>query len=255
MELPESQSHPGRHKCACCAYEHGYSQKTSGASLVDMAECTHGNVAPLRLVSSLKFSQAGAGRHKCVICAFAAGYRDARLESAQPADYAQSLSRTHFSMSPVALPTAARQAPQAPSSKDWDELAEIGKLGEVLVLAYEQARLTKVGRIDLAEQIEHVAIVRGDGAGFDVRSFFEDGREMFIEVKTTTSGAGTAFFLTANELRFAGEHKEQYRLYRLYSFVRAEQTAKFFEITADALLSCPRVPQVYRVEINLEPGS
>jgi hypothetical protein len=44
----------------------------------------------------------------------------------------------------------------------------------------------------------------GDGAGFDIASFDPDGRERFIEVKTTNGAATTPFFLTRNEMAVAG---------------------------------------------------
>jgi hypothetical protein len=67
-----------------------------------------------------------------------------------------------------------------------DETAALGLAGEILVLHHEQRKLRDAGRDDLAERVRHTAIVEGDGAGFDVRSFFFDGRIKYIKVKTTT---------------------------------------------------------------------
>jgi hypothetical protein len=53
----------------------------------------------------------------------------------------------------------------------------------------------------MADRVEHVSATRGDGFGYDVLSFEPDGRERFIEVKTTAFGAMVPFFVTRNELR------------------------------------------------------
>jgi len=55
-------------------------------------------------------------------------------------------------------------------------------------------------------------------AGFDIRSFEENGRDRFIEAKTTKYGKNTPFFVTANELRFSEENSSRYYLYRLFRF-------------------------------------
>ena len=46
----------------------------------------------------------------------------------------------------------------------------------------------------------HLAVVEGDSAGYDVRSFNVDGTERHIEVKTTGGPATNAFFISPNEV-------------------------------------------------------
>jgi len=58
----------------------------------------------------------------------------------------------------------------------------------------------------------------GDGLGYDIRSFEPDGSERFIEVKTTSFGQRTPFFVSANEVSFAHDHAPQFHLYRLFDF-------------------------------------
>jgi hypothetical protein len=65
------------------------------------------------------------------------------------------------------------------------------------VVAYERHTLTQHGRPDLAQRIRHVAQMEGDGAGYDVLSFNQDGTVKYIEVKTTRGAAETAFFMSA----------------------------------------------------------
>ena len=60
----------------------------------------------------------------------------------------------------------------------------------------------------------------GDGLGYDIRSYEEDGSERWIEVKTTRGGNATPFYLTRNENEVAKERPDAFRLYRLYDFSR-----------------------------------
>jgi len=104
-----------------------------------------------------------------------------------------------------------------PAERDARNRA-LGKSGEELVFAYEQQRLRAHGLIDLARKVEWTSETRGDGAGYDIRSFELDGSERLIEVKTTNGPARTPFFLSENERVFGDEHPDAFRLMRLYSF-------------------------------------
>jgi hypothetical protein len=99
----------------------------------------------------------------------------------------------------------------------------LGHAGECLVLHYERETLMRKGRPGLAQRVRHVAEIEGDGAGYDVLSFTEDGTVKYIEVKTTRGSAETAFFLSANELAFARQHTAHYCLYRIYVRVQGVQ--------------------------------
>ncbi|HYK55880.1 MAG TPA: DUF3883 domain-containing protein, partial [Flavisolibacter sp.] len=61
----------------------------------------------------------------------------------------------------------------------------LGAGGEELVIAFEQYRLQKAGKANLAERIEWIAKEQGDGAGYDILSKNLNGTDRFIEVKTT----------------------------------------------------------------------
>lgn len=124
---------------------------------------------------------------------------------------------------------------------------KIGDLGERLVVEFEMKRLKEAGREDLAKRVVHVAKEKGDGAGYDVLSFFEDGREMFIEVKSTTSGPRTDFLISSNELAFASKHVEQYRLYRLYHLKENSKAAEFFALEGDIQTQFELIPTEYRI--------
>ena len=105
---------------------------------------------------------------------------------------------------------------------------QLGLAGELAVVAHEQRRLRAASREDLAEQVRHVALVEGDGAGYDVKSFEPDGSEKFIEVKTTKGGEATDFLISANEVEFSTRHASRYYLYRLYEFDAASGRGRFY---------------------------
>ncbi|PTN03578.1 uncharacterized protein DUF3883 [Rhodovulum imhoffii] len=61
----------------------------------------------------------------------------------------------------------------------------LGRAGEERVLAHERLALRAAGRDDLARKVRWVSEEDGDGAGYDIASFEQDGRSRLIEVKTT----------------------------------------------------------------------
>lgn len=97
----------------------------------------------------------------------------------------------------------------------------LGEAGEQFVINFERARLIHAGRENLADQIEQVSETVGPSAGFDILSFEENGKDRFIEAKTTKYGKSTPFFVTPNELSFSERNAASYFLYRVYKF-RAE---------------------------------
>jgi hypothetical protein len=103
--------------------------------------------------------------------------------------------------------------------KDF-QAKELGNAGEEWVVALERAELARAGRADLAKRVEWTAREVGDGTGYDVASFFPDGRERLIEVKTTNYGARTPFYLTLWEVEFSALRPEAYSLYRVHGFAR-----------------------------------
>lgn len=132
---------------------------------------------------------------------------------------------------PPSVLEAARSAladqPQLRRARRIDYLAHearnrtLGTNGEALVVSYERTRLSSLGQDILADRVEHVAQTRGDGLGYDVLSFSPQGRERFIEVKTTQLGSLTPFYVTSGEMTFSAEHANDYSLYRVYEFASA----------------------------------
>lgn len=88
----------------------------------------------------------------------------------------------------------------------------LGKEGELWVRSYEIER-TK------GKNVVHVSEEQGDGIGYDILSYEDDGvTPRYIEVKTTTGDIDTPFFFSDNELQFSEKNKKHYYLYRLYNY-------------------------------------
>lgn len=94
----------------------------------------------------------------------------------------------------------------------------LGLAGEQFVAQFEARRLHAGGHKKLADRVEHVSQTRGDGLGYDVVSFEPDGRERYIEVKTTAFGPTVPFFVTRNELDASEHFGEQFILSRVHKF-------------------------------------
>ena len=90
----------------------------------------------------------------------------------------------------------------------------LGTKGEEFVLWFERRRLEEAGEPGLARDVEHISDTRGDGAGYDIRSFETNGRERLIEVKTTTYGKHHPFIVSVNEVEFSNDFASEYHLYR-----------------------------------------
>lgn len=111
----------------------------------------------------------------------------------------------------------------------------LGAAGEALVVAFEKYRLHIAGEKRLSEQVEHVAKTKGDGLGYDVLSFETNGRERFIEVKTTAFGKETPFYISRNEVEFSKSFSNQFHLYRLFEFRRKP---RMFDLAGDVQRLC-----------------
>jgi|WetSurMetagenome_2_1015567.scaffolds.fasta_scaffold04351_2 hypothetical protein len=127
----------------------------------------------------------------------------------------------------------------APKKRDYLEREarniSLGKAGEEFVMNFEQFRLQKLGKKKLADKVDHVSISKGDGLGYDILSFEPDGRERYIEVKTTAFAKETPFFISRGEIQFAKNYEEQFHLYRLYEF---RKSPKLFDLVGSVEKHC-----------------
>jgi hypothetical protein len=121
--------------------------------------------------------------------------------------------------------------------------ATLGRKGELFVLEFEHQRLWEAGRKDLAERIEHVSAVHGDGLGYDIASFERDGRELLIEAKATRFGILTPFFASRREVAFSQQRSDVFSVYRVFEI---ERSPKLFTLPGALDVSCVLDPVQYR---------
>ncbi len=124
---------------------------------------------------------------------------------------------------------------------------EIGEAGERLVLEHERAKLLYAGQTELARKVLWVSKELGDGAGYDVKSYDENGREKFIEVKTTVGSQTTPFFMSRNEKDFADEADDRYRVTRIFDFRREPRA---FDLTSPLSSFVRFEPESYRASFS-----
>ena len=121
---------------------------------------------------------------------------------------------------------------------------ELGEQGERFALEFEKYRLTTKGRPDLADEVEWSSRERGDGLGFDIRSFDPDYEsELFVEVKTTRSGKYQPFLISENERAFSNDRAGSYCLYRIYEF---SHHPRLFMLAGAVEQHARLLPQQYR---------
>lgn len=117
------------------------------------------------------------------------------------------------------IPITPEEKYRIPKKIDWDKLLKdrkaTGMQGEEAVIVIEQEYLKSVGRDDLANKIRHVSKTDGDGSGYDILSFFPNGNEKYIEVKSTIKSLESPFYISRNELGFLQEHARDSFIYRL----------------------------------------
>jgi hypothetical protein len=123
----------------------------------------------------------------------------------------------------------------------------LGMAGEEFVVQFEHWRLVQFGQQRLADRVEHVAATKGDGLGYDVLSFDGNGRERFIEVKTTSFGKDTPFFVSRGELALSRQSAEQFHLYRLFEF---RKTPRLFELLGQLDQHCIVDPISYKASFS-----
>ena len=119
----------------------------------------------------------------------------------------------------------------------------LGAAGEEFVIQFEQWRLYQFGQRQLAERVERVSKSKGDGLGYDVLSFDTDGRERFIEVKTTTFGRETPFFVSRRELALSTIESNRFHLYRVFDFRKAP---RIFDLSGPLEQHCTLDPLTYK---------
>jgi Domain of unknown function (DUF3883) len=111
----------------------------------------------------------------------------------------------------------------------------LGLAGEAFIVAFERYRLIQLGAFKLAEKVEHVSITKGDGLGYDILSFDLKGKERLIEVKTTSLGQETPFYISDSELSLSKAEPDLFKICRLYEF---RKKPKLFELAGAVTNHC-----------------
>ncbi len=125
------------------------------------------------------------------------------------------------------------------SVKDGVENKKLGDSGEELVMKWEREKLKNYP--DLLKKLERVS-EKNDYLGYDIRSFDTNGKEIYIEVKTTKGGKSSSFIVTSNEYMTSRKYATKYKLYRLYNY-NPISGADCFILEGDLSKFSPRVSQ------------
>lgn len=109
-------------------------------------------------------------------------------------------------------------------------------MGEEFVYEYEKERVSSFDPSSV-DRVLHLSILQGDGLGYDISSVNNDGSTRRIEVKTTSSGLETLFYMSENEKLFFETYKDDGAyVYRVYDFHRDTRRGKIEIISANDLL-------------------
>ena len=159
---------------------------------------------------------------------------------------------------PTDRPDGWAEAPEykptfTPKTTDYEkqarELKNLGDSGEDLVIRCEVNFLIAKGCTENAKKVKKVE----DGKGYDIISWDENGRPIYIEVKTTKGDIHTPFYLSRNELEFAKLHPDNYRIYRLYGYDPVLNSARYY-VLSEVAKTCIYTPTAYEVFPKQQPS-
>lgn len=109
---------------------------------------------------------------------------------------------------------------------DFDKIKKskdiIGSLGEEIVMDLLISEATASG----ARLPVHVSNTEGDGLGYDIRAWGEQGQEIHIEVKATTKKYADGFDITPNEIEASKNSNFEYMIYRVFDLNLSLHTSK-----------------------------
>lgn len=118
---------------------------------------------------------------------------------------------------------------------NYKEKLNVGEKGEIYVLEYERNQLADYP--GLAKKVRRVSTYSAR-AGYDIQSYYPDGRLKFIEVKATT-GKDMPFEITENEWQVAKRFGESYYIYRVYNLNSEVPIIKIIENPTDVIYREP----------------
>ncbi|KJZ46014.1 protein NO VEIN domain-containing protein [Pseudomonas fluorescens] len=153
------------------------------------------------------------------------------------------------------------KVPQKGGVKNRDYLQEaannqqLGGVGERIVWAKERQRVLDELGEEYVSKVIHVSLKEGDGAGYDIRTLKQGPEgitEHYLEVKTTSGDANTAFFISENERKCAAAELDRYEVVRLHSLDQVKGEYLEYRLTARELLGMNMTAVSYRVNVGTE---
>lgn len=148
---------------------------------------------------------------------------------------------------PSSPETKTRTGKKYDYEKSESKKRKIGEVGEEAILVFERDRLKGQHQVTLADAVEWTSKDRGDGLGYDIKSFeFIEGKwqEIFIEVKTTLGPADRPFDVSDNESEFSNEKGELFYLYRVYD-LKNDGKLHFYRINGPISKNFYLIPRSY----------
>jgi hypothetical protein len=104
---------------------------------------------------------------------------------------------------------------------------KLGEAGETWVINFEKKKLVEAGLAQLSNKIVWASKEIGDGLGYDIISYDTDGSKIYIEVKTTSLGKYSAFYLSQKEIEASSALGTRFVIYRIFDF---DRSTKFFKV-------------------------
>lgn len=125
----------------------------------------------------------------------------------------------------------------------------IGDIGEEIVYKLEIKKLNKIGLAHLSRKVKHIS-KEDDAAGYDIYSFDENGKEIFIEVKSTLGYANKPWFVSRAELEFSKSNANNYILYRVYDLDLNVHKGKYFKLYGALDKSISLEPIIFEAKVR-----
>lgn len=138
----------------------------------------------------------------------------------------------------------------SPRKIDWENINKdksvTGLKGEEIAVEIEKEYLKSINREDLAEKVKQVSI-DGDGAGYDILSYFPDGQEKYIEVKSSKNSNSNSFNISSNELDFMKRNQYNYQIWRIFNINENDNTPTLKVHKANDILTFKKITPVQYV--------
>lgn len=148
----------------------------------------------------------------------------------------------------------ATKGPAGRRRRGTPESRKVGDAGEKVVLTYEQERLQRLGRQDLADQIRWHG-PKGEFPGWDITSFDDSGEKVYIEVKSCVGRTISTVTLTVNEWHAARDpdSRDRYNIYLVFNALSDKPSIEIIRnpasIVEEFKLSC--TPIVYELDLRI----